>query len=173
MCCLRCILSIQWSDKMPDVFERAGLSTMFTLLRQCMLQWLDHVRRRWRMAVYPRTSCMVILPLARELLAATNCASKMSASATRRPWTSTQRAGKMQQLTAADGTVSSASSWSLEKKRSSPQPMKREPGGGRHTFPEPSQPATPAANAAEIVAHILDWLATAAAVAEAQRPSLG
>ena len=58
---------------MPDVFERAGLSTMFTLLRQCMLQWLDHVRRRWRMAVYPRTSCMVILPLARELLAATNC----------------------------------------------------------------------------------------------------
>ena len=36
---------------------------------------------------------------------------------------------------------------SPEKKRSWPQPMKREPGG-RRTFPESSQPATPAANAA-------------------------
>jgi len=48
MCCLRRILSIQWSDKVPDarVLERAGLSTMFTLLRQRMLPWLCHVCRR-------------------------------------------------------------------------------------------------------------------------------
>ena len=82
------------------------------------------------------------------------------------------RAGKMQQLTAADGAVSSASSWSPEKKRSWPQPMKREPGG-RRAFPESSQPATSVANAAEIVTLALDLSATAATVAEAQRPSLG
>ena len=50
--------------------------------------------------------------------------------------------------------------------------MKREPGG-RRAFPESSQPATPAANAAEIVTLALNLSATAAAVAEAQRPSLG
>ena len=50
--------------------------------------------------------------------------------------------------------------------------MKREPGG-RRAFLESSQPATPAANAAEIVTLALDLAATAAAVAEARRPSLG
>ena len=50
--------------------------------------------------------------------------------------------------------------------------MKREPGG-RRAFPESSQPATPAANAAEIVTLALDSSATAAAVAEAQRSSFG
>ena len=50
--------------------------------------------------------------------------------------------------------------------------MKREPGR-RRVFPESSQPATPAANAAETVILTLDSSATATAVAEAQRPSLG
>ena len=50
--------------------------------------------------------------------------------------------------------------------------MKREPGG-RRAFPESSQPATPAANATVIVTLALDLSATAAAVAEAQRSSLG
>ena len=50
--------------------------------------------------------------------------------------------------------------------------MKREPGG-RRAFPESSQPATPAANAAEIVTLALDLSATAAAVADGQKPSLG
>ena len=50
--------------------------------------------------------------------------------------------------------------------------MKREPGG-RRAFPVSSQPATPAANAAEIVTLALDLSATAAAVAGAQRPFLG
>ena len=50
--------------------------------------------------------------------------------------------------------------------------MKREPGG-RRAFPESSQPATSVANAAEIVTLALDLSATAAAVAEAQRPHLG
>ena len=62
-------------------------------------------------------------------------------------------------------------SWSPEKKISWPQPMKREPGG-RRAFPEWSQLATPAANAAENVTLALDLSATAPAVAEAQRPSL-
>ena len=45
--CLHHILSIQWSDKVPkaQVLECAGLSTMFTLLRQRRLSWLGHVRR--------------------------------------------------------------------------------------------------------------------------------
>ena len=50
--------------------------------------------------------------------------------------------------------------------------MKREPGGWR-AFPVSSQPATPAANAAEIVTLALDLPATAATVAETQRPFLG
>ena len=50
--------------------------------------------------------------------------------------------------------------------------MKREPGG-RRAFLESSQPATPAANAAEIVTLAMNLSATATAVAEAQRPSLG
>ena len=50
--------------------------------------------------------------------------------------------------------------------------MKREPGG-RRAFLESSKPAAPAANAAEIVTLALDLSATAAAVAEAQSPSLG
>jgi len=49
MRCLRRILSIQWSDKVPNaqVLERAGLSIMFTLLmiRQRRLRWLGRVRR--------------------------------------------------------------------------------------------------------------------------------
>ena len=50
--------------------------------------------------------------------------------------------------------------------------MKREPGG-RRAFPESSQPATIAVNATAIVTLALDLSATAAAVTEAQRPSLG
>ena len=44
---LRRILSIQWSDIVPNaqVLERAGLSTMCMLLRQSRLQWLGHVCR--------------------------------------------------------------------------------------------------------------------------------
>ena len=47
MRCLRRILGIHWSDKVPNaqVLERAGLTTMFTLLRQRRLGWLGHVRR--------------------------------------------------------------------------------------------------------------------------------
>ena len=37
---LRRILGINWSDKVPNVLESAGLPTMYTLLR-----WLGHVRR--------------------------------------------------------------------------------------------------------------------------------
>ena len=50
--------------------------------------------------------------------------------------------------------------------------MKRELGGSR-AFPDSFQPATLAANAAEIVTLALDSSATTAPVAEAQRPSLG
>ena len=39
------ILSISWQDKVTntDVLSHAGLSTMYTLLRQCRLCWLGHV----------------------------------------------------------------------------------------------------------------------------------
>ena len=44
---LRRILGINWSDRVPNaqVLERAGLSTMYTLLRKRRLRWLGHVRR--------------------------------------------------------------------------------------------------------------------------------
>ncbi|XP_068741872.1 uncharacterized protein [Montipora capricornis] len=44
---LRPIIGIHWSDKVPNtqVLERAGLTNMFTLLRQRRLEWLGHVRR--------------------------------------------------------------------------------------------------------------------------------
>ena len=44
---LRHILGIMWSDRVPNaqVLKRAGLSTMYTLLRQRMLSWLGHMRR--------------------------------------------------------------------------------------------------------------------------------
>ena len=44
---IRRILVISWQDKVPnaDVLSRAGLPTMYTLLRQRRLRWLCHVRR--------------------------------------------------------------------------------------------------------------------------------
>ena len=44
---LRRILGISWKDKVTnaDVLARAGLPTMYTLLRQRRLRWLGHVRR--------------------------------------------------------------------------------------------------------------------------------
>ena len=47
MRCLRRILGISWQDKIPntEVLDKAGLPSMFTLLRQRRLRWLGHVRR--------------------------------------------------------------------------------------------------------------------------------
>ena len=47
MRCLRRILSIHWTDKVTNniLLERAGVPTIFTLLRQCRLRWLGHVRQ--------------------------------------------------------------------------------------------------------------------------------
>ena len=44
---IRRILGISWQDKVTntDVLSRAGLPTMYTLLRQRRLRWLGHVRR--------------------------------------------------------------------------------------------------------------------------------
>ena len=44
---IRRILGISWLDKVTnaDVLSRAGLPTMYTLLRQRRLRWLGHVRR--------------------------------------------------------------------------------------------------------------------------------
>ena len=45
--CLCRILGITWQDKVPnnDVLLRAGIPSMFTLLRQRRLRWLGHVHR--------------------------------------------------------------------------------------------------------------------------------
>ena len=44
---IRRILDISWLDKVTnaDVLSRAGLPSMYTLLRQRRLRWLGHVRR--------------------------------------------------------------------------------------------------------------------------------
>ena len=47
MRCLRRILNIKWSDKVPnaEALARADVPTMSTLLRQRRLRWLGDVRR--------------------------------------------------------------------------------------------------------------------------------
>ena len=47
MRCLRRILNIRWSDKITnnEVLARAGLPSLFSLLRQRRLRWLGHVAR--------------------------------------------------------------------------------------------------------------------------------
>ena len=44
---LRRILNITWQDKVPNntVLERAGCTSMFTLLKQRRMRWLGHVVR--------------------------------------------------------------------------------------------------------------------------------
>ncbi len=45
--CLRCILRIQWQDKVPntEVLECTGMRSMSTILSEKCLRWLGHVRR--------------------------------------------------------------------------------------------------------------------------------
>lgn len=45
--CLRRVLGISWQDKVTnnEVLDRAGIPSMYTLLRQRRLRWLGHVRR--------------------------------------------------------------------------------------------------------------------------------
>ena len=40
------ILGISWRDKVPntEVLDHTGLPTMYTLLRQCRMCWIGHVR---------------------------------------------------------------------------------------------------------------------------------
>ena len=44
---LRRILGMSWRDKVPntEVLDRAGLPTMYTLLRQRRMRWIGHVHR--------------------------------------------------------------------------------------------------------------------------------
>ncbi|XP_074636925.1 uncharacterized protein LOC141895086 [Acropora palmata] len=44
---LRRIPCISWRDKVPntEVLDRAGLPTMYTLLRQRRMRWIGHLRR--------------------------------------------------------------------------------------------------------------------------------
>ena len=45
MHCLRCILHITWLEKVTNdsVLERAGVPSMYTLLKQRRMPWLGHV----------------------------------------------------------------------------------------------------------------------------------
>ena len=47
MCCLRCILGITWQDKVTNnaVLEKAGIPSLYTLLKQRHMRWLRHVAR--------------------------------------------------------------------------------------------------------------------------------
>ena len=47
MCCLRRILGITWQDKMTNkvVLEKAGIPSLYTLLKQRRMQWPGHVTR--------------------------------------------------------------------------------------------------------------------------------
>ena len=47
MCCLRRILGITWQDKVTNkvVLEKAGIPSLYTLLKQRRMRWLGHVTR--------------------------------------------------------------------------------------------------------------------------------
>ena len=47
MHCLTRILGISWRDKVPNntVMERAGITSMYTILKQRRFRWLGHVSR--------------------------------------------------------------------------------------------------------------------------------
>ena len=77
---IRRILGISWQDKVTnaDVLSRAGLPTMFTLLRQRRLRWLGHVRRMEDGRI-PKDILYGELALGGEPLAALTCDIKMSA----------------------------------------------------------------------------------------------
>ena len=47
MHCLRRILGITWQDKVTNkvVLEKAGIPSLYTLLKQRRMQWLGHVTR--------------------------------------------------------------------------------------------------------------------------------
>ena len=47
MYCLRYILGITWQDKVTNkvVLEKAGIPSLYTLLKQRRMRWLEHVTR--------------------------------------------------------------------------------------------------------------------------------
>ena len=47
MRCLRRILGITWQDRVTNkvVLEKAGIPSLYTLLKQRRMQWLGHVTR--------------------------------------------------------------------------------------------------------------------------------
>ena len=47
MRCLGCILGITWQDKVTNkmVLEKAGITSLYTLLKQMCMRWLGHVTR--------------------------------------------------------------------------------------------------------------------------------
>ena len=47
MRCLRCILGITWQDRVTNkvVLEKAGIPSLYTLLKQRRMWWLGHVTR--------------------------------------------------------------------------------------------------------------------------------
>ena len=48
MCCLRHMLEITWQDKVTNevVREKAGIPSLYTLLKQRRMQWLGHVAQK-------------------------------------------------------------------------------------------------------------------------------
>ena len=77
---IRRILGICWQDKVinADVLSRAGLPTIYTLLRQRTLRWLGHVRRMEDGHI-PKDILYGELALGRRTTAAHTCDIKMSA----------------------------------------------------------------------------------------------
>jgi len=59
--CLRRVIGVSRQDKVTnkEVLDRAGIPSMYTLLRQRRLRWLGHVHR---MAAFQKTCCMVNWP---------------------------------------------------------------------------------------------------------------
>ena len=83
MRCLRCILHITWQDKVTNnnVLERAGIPSMYTLLKQIRMRWLGHVVRMDDGRI-PEDLLYSELHKANAQHAGPNCDTKMSAKGT-------------------------------------------------------------------------------------------
>ena len=58
--CLRKLLKIKWQDRIPDteVLKRAGMQSVYTLLKLAQLRWTGHVTSECLMNVCQRKSSM-------------------------------------------------------------------------------------------------------------------
>lgn len=130
LCCLRCILGINWSDWLTNaiVFTSAQLRILCTLLQK-VLAWTCTLYARWEDC--KDSSVQGTSHWQEGNLIFT---SKMSAKGTWGWWRWTLRGRKMLRMIACAGNASYADGWSEERKAWQKENNKATSGGGGSIF---------------------------------------